>query len=43
MRIVAVSRGAVDESRKLKPTIPPTGAYDIPLHDELVLELKLTD
>ncbi|RZU13624.1 acetyltransferase (GNAT) family protein [Kribbella rubisoli] len=30
MRIVEVRPGAVDESRKLKPTIPPTGAYDIP-------------
>ncbi|WUJ74342.1 GNAT family N-acetyltransferase [Kribbella soli] len=41
MRIVEVRPGAVDESRKLKPTIPPTGSYDIPLHDELVLELRL--
>jgi N-acetylglutamate synthase-like GNAT family acetyltransferase len=41
LRIVDVRPGAVDESRKLKPTIPPTGAYGIPLHDELILELRL--
>ncbi|MEU4192929.1 GNAT family N-acetyltransferase [Kribbella sp. NPDC026611] len=41
MRIVAVSPGAVDHSRTLKPTIPETGAYGIPLHDELTLELLL--
>ncbi|MER7246164.1 GNAT family N-acetyltransferase [Kribbella sp. NPDC000426] len=41
MRIVEIRPGAVDESRKLKPTIPLTGAYGIPLHDELVLELRL--
>jgi N-acetylglutamate synthase-like GNAT family acetyltransferase len=43
LRIVDVRPGAVDESRKLKPTIPLTGAYSIPLRDELVLELRLTD
>ena len=43
MRIVDVRPGAVDESRKLKPSIPATGAYDIPLHDELILELRLPD
>jgi GNAT superfamily N-acetyltransferase len=39
--IVAVRRGAVDEARKLKPTIPVLGAYRIPLHDELELERML--
>jgi GNAT superfamily N-acetyltransferase len=39
--IVAVRRGAVDEARKLKPTIPVLGAYRIPLHDELELERPL--
>jgi GNAT superfamily N-acetyltransferase len=42
LRIVGVAPGAVDASRLLKPTIPLTGAYDIPLHDELMLELRLT-
>ncbi|WP_329005054.1 GNAT family N-acetyltransferase [Kribbella sp. NBC_00709] len=41
LRIVDVRPGAVDESRKLKPSIPSTGAYGIPLHDELVLELLI--
>jgi ribosomal protein S18 acetylase RimI-like enzyme len=41
MRITQVSPGAVDHSRTLKPSIPETGAYGIPLHDELVLELRV--
>jgi GNAT superfamily N-acetyltransferase len=41
MRIVGVASGAVDESRRLKPSIPPVGEYGIPLHDELILELML--
>ncbi|TCM51803.1 ribosomal protein S18 acetylase RimI-like enzyme [Kribbella sp. VKM Ac-2568] len=41
LRIVGVSPGAVDASRVVKPSIPLTGAYDIPLHDELTLELRL--
>jgi GNAT superfamily N-acetyltransferase len=41
MRIVGVASGAVDESRRLKPSIPPVGEYGIPLHDELTLELVL--
>jgi ribosomal protein S18 acetylase RimI-like enzyme len=41
LRIVGVAPGAVDVSRKLKPSIPLTGAYDIPLRDELTLELRL--
>jgi hypothetical protein len=35
MRLVAVHRGAVDEARRLKPSIPELGEYGIPLHDEL--------
>ena len=42
LRIVAVSPGAVDRSRALKPEIPRLGAYGIPLRDEIVLELPLT-
>ena len=35
-RIAAVRTGAVDESRRtLKPRIPPTGDYGIPLSDEI--------
>jgi GNAT superfamily N-acetyltransferase len=41
LRIVAVDRGAVDRARMIKPTIPRVGAEGIPVHDELVLELRL--
>ncbi|MGH2861143.1 MAG: hypothetical protein ACRDLT_06500 [Solirubrobacteraceae bacterium] len=33
--------GAVDEARKLKPSIPEVGEYGVPLHDELEFELPL--
>ncbi|SCF31264.1 Ribosomal protein S18 acetylase RimI [Micromonospora viridifaciens] len=42
LRIVAVDAGAVDRARRLKPTIPHVGEDDIPLHDELLLERRLT-
>ena len=38
-RMVAVRRGAVDEARKMKPTIPAIGEYGIPIRDEIELEL----
>lgn len=41
MRLVAVYPGAVDESRKRKPEIPALGFNNIPLRDELELELRL--
>jgi GNAT superfamily N-acetyltransferase len=41
LRMVEVLRGAVDEARRLKPEIPETGGYGIPLHDEVVFELRL--
>jgi ribosomal protein S18 acetylase RimI-like enzyme len=42
MRFVALRAGAVDEARRtLKPEISETGAYDIPIRDELELELEL--
>lgn len=41
LRIVGVSPGAVDAARAPKPGIPLLGAYHIPLHDELTLELTL--
>jgi ribosomal protein S18 acetylase RimI-like enzyme len=40
-RLVRVRPGAVDEARRAKPAIPETGAYGIPLRDELVLERDL--
>ncbi len=42
MRMVGVNRGAVDAARALKPQIPEVGAYGIPLHDEIELEIPLT-
>jgi GNAT superfamily N-acetyltransferase len=40
-RISAVYPNAIDEARKLKPTIPQVGYYDIPIHDEIELEKLL--
>lgn len=39
--LVAVHRGAVNESRKIKPSIPLTGFDGIPLRDEIELEMIL--
>jgi ribosomal protein S18 acetylase RimI-like enzyme len=39
--LVAVHRGAVNESRKIKPSIPLTGNDGIPLRDEIELEMNL--
>jgi ribosomal protein S18 acetylase RimI-like enzyme len=39
--IVAVYRGAVNESRKIKPSIPLVGMNGIPLRDEIELEMIL--
>jgi GNAT superfamily N-acetyltransferase len=41
LRLVAVHRGAVDDARRLEPSIPEVGAYGISLHDELELERRL--
>ncbi|HEX4724061.1 MAG TPA: GNAT family N-acetyltransferase [Pseudonocardiaceae bacterium] len=41
-RLCALRAGQVSESRKLKPEIPPTGSYGIPLTDELELEREIT-
>ncbi len=43
LRLVGVHRGAVDESRRAKPTIPLVGAHGIPIHDELEFELALRE
>ncbi|MEU6202250.1 GNAT family N-acetyltransferase [Micromonospora musae] len=40
LRLVAVDPGAVDRARRLKPEIPFVGEDGIPLHDELILELR---
>lgn len=41
-RLAELRAGAVDESRaRLKPEIPRTGNYGIPIRDELVLERPL--
>jgi N-acetylglutamate synthase-like GNAT family acetyltransferase len=43
MELSAVHLGAVDDARaRLKPTIPLAGCDGIPIHDELVFELRLT-
>jgi ribosomal protein S18 acetylase RimI-like enzyme len=39
--LVAVHRGAVNESRKIKPSIPLVGMNNIPLRDEIELEMIL--
>lgn len=39
--LVALHRNAVEQSRKLKPEIPLVGDDDIPLRDEIELEMVL--
>jgi len=39
--IVRIYRGAINESRKLKPSIPLIGMNNIPLRDEIELEINL--
>ncbi|HWL99115.1 MAG TPA: GNAT family N-acetyltransferase [Nocardioidaceae bacterium] len=41
-RLTALRAGAVEESRKTKPGIPELGHDDIPIRDELELEMKLS-
>ncbi|MGE5672985.1 MAG: GNAT family N-acetyltransferase [Mycobacterium leprae] len=40
-RLTAVHPNAIDEARRLKPTIPTVGDHGIPLHDELELAKEL--
>ena len=40
-RIIEVNVGAVDEARKIKPTIPEVGLDGIEIHDEIVLALVI--
>lgn len=39
--LAALHRGAVADSRRLKPTIPAVGSHGIPIRDELELERRL--
>ena len=41
--LVKINRGAMIETRKLKPGIPLIGANNIPLRDEIELELSLRE
>lgn len=41
--LVRIYRGAVNESRKIKPGIPLIGLNNIPLRDEIELEIMLKD
>jgi len=44
MRLARLWRDAVTEARRtLKPEIPPTGEFGIPIADELELEMILGD
>jgi acetyltransferase (GNAT) family protein len=40
-RIIAVHPGTVEESCRLKPSIPAIGEYGIPIRDELELERQV--
>ena len=42
-RLVAVHSGAVDRARQIKPEIPLLGENDVEIHDDLELELRLSD
>jgi ribosomal protein S18 acetylase RimI-like enzyme len=39
--LVAVHRNAIEQARKLKPSIPLTGNHGIPIRDEIELEVRL--
>jgi RimJ/RimL family protein N-acetyltransferase len=43
MRIIAIHRGAIAQSRKLKPEIPYFGVDGRPIEDEVEFELLLSD
>jgi ribosomal protein S18 acetylase RimI-like enzyme len=42
-RIREISTGAVEKARELKPTIPMTGNNNIPIRDEILLEMSLAE
>ena len=41
LELAAIYRGAVNESRKIKPSIPLIGENNIPLRDEIELEILI--
>jgi N-acetylglutamate synthase-like GNAT family acetyltransferase len=41
LRLIAIYPGAVDDARRLKPSIPLVGQHGIPIRDELEFELEL--
>jgi N-acetylglutamate synthase-like GNAT family acetyltransferase len=41
MTIAAVHIGAIEQSRRLKPSIPEVGSYGIPIRDEIEFEMML--
>ena len=41
-RLVDLRPGAIDEERRLKPSMPTVDAHGLPIRDELHLELALT-
>ncbi len=41
--LASMHRGAVDESRKIKPEIPLLGMDGIPIQDEIELEMALEE
>ncbi len=40
-RMTEIHLGAVDEARKTKPQIPRVGERGVPIHDEVMMELKI--
>jgi N-acetylglutamate synthase-like GNAT family acetyltransferase len=40
-KTIAIHRGAVIESRKLKPSIPEIGSHGIPIEDEVEMAIQL--
>jgi len=40
-RLARVHCGSIDEARKIKPSIPIRGAYDIEIHDDVELAMTL--
>jgi GNAT superfamily N-acetyltransferase len=40
-RLEKLVPGAIDEERKIKPEIPMTGEYGIPIHDEVVFAREI--
>jgi len=40
-RIAAIYPGAIEKSRLMKPSIPDTGCYGIPIRDEIEMEMPV--